>query len=348
VTETSDIRFAVEGGIALATLARPKALNALTLEMIRALYPRLRAWAADPAVRAVVIEGEGDRAFCAGGDVRAVYESVKTRPSDMHRVFFAEEYQVNRLIHRYPKPYVALIDGITMGGGLGLSRHGARQIATERTMAAMPETGIGLFPDIGATWFLNQCPGKVGLYLALTGARLTGADTLHAGFATHYAPSAALDDLKRALVGGADVDQAIRAVAVDPGPASLAAVRPTIDRCFGGGSVEAILSALETDGSAWALETLKTLRSKSPTSLKVTFEQLRRGRGLAIEAALTMEYRMTQVFMAGHDFFEGIRAALIDKDQSPKWRPATLAEVTAEDVARYFEPLGARDLEFAA
>ncbi len=347
MTETSDIRFAVEGGVAFVTLSRPKALNALTLEMIRAYYRRLVGWAKDPAVRAVVIEGEGGKAFCAGGDVRAVYDSVKTVPSDLNRVFFAEEYQLNRLIHRLGKPYIALIDGITMGGGLGLSVHGTHRIATEKTMAAMPETGIGLFPDIGATWFLNRCPGKMGLHLALTGARVRAADALYVGFATHYAPSDALDGFKRDLVAGTDVEAAIRKIAADPGPAPLAAARSTIDRTFAGGSVEAILAALEADGSDWAKETLKTLHPKSPTSLKVTFEQLRRGAGLAIEDVLVMEYRMTQVFMAGHDFFEGIRALLVDKDQSPKWKPATLAEVTEGDVARYFEPLGANDIKFA-
>jgi enoyl-CoA hydratase len=346
LTETSDIRFAVEGGVAFVTLARPKALNALTLEMIRAFYARLRVWATDPAIRAVVIDGEGDRAFCAGGDVRAVYDSVKTRPSDLNRVFFSEEYRLNRLIHRLPKPYVALIDGITFGGGLGLSVHGARRIATERTLAGMPETAIGLFPDIGATWFLNRCPGRLGLYLALTGARIRAADALLAGFATHYAPSTALDGFKRDLAAGADVDAAIASIATDPGPAPLAAHRAAIDRLFAGDTVEAILAALEADGSDWARATRKDLATKSPTSLKVTFEQLRRGAGLAIEEVLVMEYRMTQAFMAGHDFFEGIRALLVDKDQSPKWKPATLAEVTAADVARYFQPLGAGDLTF--
>ncbi len=347
MTETSDIRFAVEGGIAFVTLSRPKALNALTLEMIRAYYARLVPWASDPAIRAVVIEGEGGRAFCAGGDVRAIYDSVKTTPSDLNRVFFWEEYHLNRLIHRLGKPHIALLDGVTMGGGLGLSVHGSYRLATERTLAAMPETGIGLFPDIGATWFLNRCPGKMGLYLALTGARGRAADALYVGLATHYASSAALDGFKRDLVAGTDVDAALRKIAADPGPAPLAQVRDAIDRTFAGDSVEAILAALEADGSDWAEETLKTLRSKSPTSMKVTFEQLRRGAGLSIEDVLAMEYRMTQAFMAAHDFFEGIRALLVDKDQSPKWQPPTLAEVTQADVARYFEAPKTGDLTFA-
>ncbi|MBM3535445.1 MAG: enoyl-CoA hydratase/isomerase family protein [Alphaproteobacteria bacterium] len=346
MTETSDIRFAVEGGIAFVTLARPRALNALTLEMIRAFYARLVPWSKDPAIRALVIEGEGDRAFCAGGDVRAVYDSVKASPSDLNRVFFWEEYKLNRLIHRLGKPYVALVDGITFGGGLGLSVHGTHRIATERTLAGMPETGIGLFPDIGATWFLNRCPGKMGLYLALTGARVRAADALYVGFATHYAPSASLDGLKRDLVAGTDVDAAIRKIAADPGPAPLSEHRAAVDRLFSGNSVEEILTALAADGSDWAQATLKDLRTKSPTSMKVTFEQLRRGAGLAIEEVLIMEFRMTQTFMAGHDFFEGIRALLVDKDQSPKWQPPTLAEVTPAEVGRYFQPLGANDLRF--
>ena len=351
---TPDIRIAVEGGIALVTLSRPKALNALTLGMIRAFYPRLTAWASDPAVKAVVIEGEGERAFCAGGDVRAIYDSVKTSPSDLHRTFFIEEYRLNRAIHRFPKPYIALIDGVTMGGGLGLSRHGSIRVASERTMAAMPETGIGLFPDIGASWFLNQCPGEVGRYLALTGARLKGADVLHAGFGTHYVESARLAALKAALATATwDAAPAETAKAVverfasDPGRPALASEQGVIDRCFAAESVAAILSRLAAEGSQWSKATLTTLASKSPTSLKLTLAQLRHGKAMAIEAALIMEYRMVQRCMAGHDFFEGIRALLVDKDQKPVWKPATLEAVSDAEIERYFAPLGPDDLSLA-
>jgi enoyl-CoA hydratase len=350
---TEEIRFAREGGVGIVTLSRPKALNALTLGMIRAMAPRLASWAEDPAVKAVVIEGEGDRAFCAGGDVRAVYDSVKTTPSDLNRTFFFEEYRLNRAIHRYPKPYIALIDGITMGGGLGLSRHGPFRVATERTMAAMPETGIGLFPDIGGTWFLNQCPGEQGMYLALTGARVKGADVLYAGFATHYVESRDLPALRQALIAadwsadaGAAAGATIARFAADPGPSSLAGMRSWIDRGFDGRSVEAIRERLAADGSEWAESTQATLAAKSPTSLKLTFQQLRRGRGMAIEEALVMEFRMVQRCMKGDDFFEGIRALLIDKDQKPAWQPARLDQVKEAEIERYFAPLDAGELTF--
>ncbi|MBI1775457.1 MAG: enoyl-CoA hydratase/isomerase family protein [Proteobacteria bacterium] len=351
--QTADIGFQVERGIAFVTLNRPKALNALTLEMIQAIASRLSRWASDPAVHAVVIQGEGERAFCAGGDVRAVYDSVKAAPSDLHRAFFVDEYRLNRAIHRFPKPYIALIDGITMGGGMGLSVHGGIRVATERTLSAMPETGIGLFPDIGATWFLNRCPGRLGLYLALTGARLRGADVLYAGIATDFVESGRLAELKRAL-GEADwsrdpsetASTTVRRFAGSPGEAALRQHESAIDRAFAGDSVEAILAELAGLKTEWANATLATLAGKSPTSLKLTLEQLRRGKTLSIEAALIMEFRMVQRCMAGHDFFEGIRALLVDKDLKPVWRPQHLEEVRAADIEAYFAPLGAADLRF--
>jgi enoyl-CoA hydratase len=358
-----EILLGREGGLATLTVNRPKALNALTLDNYRRFAPALRAWASDPSVHAVVVRGAGERAFCAGGDVRAVYEAgrgISGHP-DLPAIFFREEYALIRCIHRFPKPYIAVIDGITMGGGAGISVNGAYRIATERTLFAMPETAIGLFPDVGATRFLNRCPGYVGRYLGLTGARLGAADALYCGFATHFVPHDRVTDLVRAL-GRAKweigkerdgVDAVLTSLAQDPGSASLATLRPEIDRCFAGGSVEKILDALAIEAKAggahadWAAETQAALVTKSPTSLKITLRQLVIGRDYNLEAALALEYRLTQHVMASHDFYEGVRAMLIDKDQQPRWQPATLAEVSDGIVDIFFAAIAGRELRFA-
>jgi enoyl-CoA hydratase len=352
VSDNEDILFGREGGVGTILLNRPQALNAFTLGMYRQLDPKLRAWAADPDIHAVLIEGAGDRAFCAGGDVRAVYEAGKgiSGDPDFTSVFFAEEYRIIRFIHHYPKPYIAILDGITMGGGAGVSVNGAYRVATEKTMFAMPETGIGLFPDVGATRFLNLCPGHIGRYLGLTGARLGAADALYCGFATHFVPRERVLELRAELTGvawqpGTERAQAEALLArfnSDPGPPPLAATRAVIDRCFAGDRVEAILDALqcETGDPQWAAETRALLLTKSPTSLRITLRQLVLGQGLALEDALKLEYRMTQHVMAAHDFYEGVRAALVDKDQKPRWQPASLAEIDAAAAESYFAPLG--------
>jgi enoyl-CoA hydratase len=350
------------GGIAILTINRPQALNALTLANYHQIAPALAAWAADPNVHAVVVRGAGGRAFCAGGDVRAVFEAGRGIGSDrdLTSVFFAEEYRLIRNIHRLPKPYVAIIDGITMGGGAGIAVNGAFRVATERTLFAMPETAIGLFPDVGATRFLNRCPGQTGRYLGLSGARLKAADALYCGLATHFVAQDRLEPVLTALAetewrmgGEADrVAALLGGFATDPGPAPLAALRPAIDRCFAADSVEAILEALAAEAASnsadagWAAETRAGLMAKSPTSLKVTLRQLTLGRGYNVEEALTLEYRLTQRFMAAHDFFEGVRAVLIDKDQAPRWQPPSLAAVDDATVAAYFAPLGDRELRF--
>ena len=360
--EAGDILFARVGGVATVTLNRPQALNAFTLGMYRRFDPMLRAWAADPAVHAVTIRGAEGRAFCAGGDIRAIYEAGRGLSGDkgLTSAFFREEYELIRRIHRYRKPYLAIIDGITMGGGAGVSVNGLYRVATERTMFAMPETGIGLFPDVGATRFLNLAPGRIGRYLALTGARLGPADALYCGFATHFVPRERVPALEAALAGiawragkeRAQIEAALAAFAADPGAAPLAARRGAIDRCFAGDTVEAILDALAGEAAAgggeaaWAGETRAILLAKSPTSLKVTLRQLSFGQGCDIEAALALEYRLTQHFMAGHDFYEGVRAALVDKDQQPRWRPPKIAEVTDAMIDGYFAPLGAGELRF--
>jgi enoyl-CoA hydratase len=268
--------------------------------------------------------------------------------------FFREEYCLIQRVHRFPKPYVALMDGITMGGGAGVSINGSHRVATERTLIAMPEVHIGLFPDVGASRFLNRCPGRIGLYLALTGARLKAADALYCGLVTHYVPQARLGDLVAGLAaldwqGGREhgqVDALLARHAEDPGPAPLAALRPAIDRCFGGGSVEEIVAALEREDADWARTALAAMGRASPLSLKITFRQLQLGVDMEIEAALALEYRMTQHCMAAHDFFEGIRALLLDKDQNPRWQHGALAEVSAAEVAGYFASLGERELRF--
>lgn len=347
------VHIDVEGAIARIRLDRQKALNALNLAMIEKILPWLDRWAKDPSIQAVVIAGAGEKSFCAGGDVRAVWEAGK-RGDDLTDRFFRQEYRLNRAIHIFPKPFIALIDGITMGGGLGLSVHGSHRVVTERSVVAMPETAIGLFPDVGATWFLPRCPGELGMYLALTGARMKAADVLGAGIATHYVPSDKLASLE-ALLASADwsegpahavVDHLLDGIAQDPGPAVLSRHSRVIDRCFGQPSVEAILAALEADGSDFAAETAAILRSRSPTSMKIAFAQLRRGASLNFDEVMKMEFRMSQACMAGHDFYEGIRAVLIDKDHKPAWNPARLEDVGPDLVERHFAPLGPRELSF--
>jgi enoyl-CoA hydratase len=345
-------RRAGRGGAVLhVALNRPRALNALTLGMIRTFDPALAAAARDPEIACVVITGAGERAFCAGGDVRAIAESLRDKGSTLSQDFFREEYVLNRRIHRYPKPYVALLDGVSMGGGFGVSLHGSHRVGTEKLSFAMPETTIGLFPDVGGTWFLTRCPGEVGTYLALTGRRVGLADALYCGYATHHVAHAALADLTAALFAAAPRDAAAVAAVIAPfaaaaGAPSLAEHRAAIDRCFGFDTVERILAALAAEGTEWARALSAELAQKSPSSLKVTLRQLRGGRGLEIEDVLIREYRMTQAFMAEHDFAEGVRALLIDKDQAPQWRPPRLDAIDDATVERYFAPLGARDLTF--
>jgi enoyl-CoA hydratase len=348
---TDDVLLTREGGALIITLNRPKALNALSLEMIRAITPALKAAATDPAVKFVLIEGTGERAFCAGGDVRAVALATKDPTSSLPSDFFREEYTLNHLIHTFPKPFIALLQGICMGGGVGLSVHGSHRVVAENNLTfAMPETGIGLFPDVGATWMLTRCPGATGMYLALTGARLGSADAYYIGYATHIVRDQDFADVRAALLTAQPVDRpAVDAVLASfmrrvLSVAPLAPHRPAIDRCFGLGSVEAILAALRIEATAWGEQQREILATKSPTSLKVTFEQIAGGKGLTIAAVLQREFRMTQRFMASGEFYEGIRALLIDKDGKPSWNPANLDAVSDKHVADYFLPLSDGEL----
>jgi enoyl-CoA hydratase len=348
-TESEEILTERRDGLVIVTLNRPKALNALSPAMCRALAAELPVWEADPAVRAVLIRGAGGRAFCAGGDVRAIWEAQKTGDAvAFGSAFFRDEYRLDRRVARFAKPWIALLDGITMGGGAGVSVHGSHRIASEKLLFAMPETAIGIFPDIGANAFFNRCPGRVGLYLGLTGARIGAADALYAGLATHFVASERMRDLTERLAGlaGAQIDRAIAEYAGDPGPAPLAALRPAIDRCFGHATVAAILAALAAESSDWARATLDTMTKASPTSLEITLRQLALGGDLAIEDVLRLDYRIALRCLQRPDFFAGVRALLIDKDGAPSWQPSRLAEITAAAIDFYFQPLGADELSF--
>ncbi len=361
-----EVRLSVEGPVGRIHLNRPKALNALSLGMIRAIDPQLRVWAADPSVRCVVITGEGGRAFCAGGDVRSVYDSGLADPhgadpNGTSVTFFREEYTLNHLIHWFPKPFVSLVGGIVMGGGVGLTMHGSHRVVGDDVVFAMPETGIGLFPDIGAGWFLPRFAGLTGRLIGLTGRRLDAADCLYAGYATHRGPAASLQAVLAALIEAdwpagddrraldATVD-AVLARVLPPGGAGdgfLAREREVIGRTFAGSSIEAIAAALAAEPAPWAREALDTFASVSPTSLKVTLRQLQLGQTMTYDQVVTMEYRMSQWAMAHHDFYEGIRAVLVDKDKSPRWQPAQIEAVHAQTVEAAFQALGAADLVLA-
>ena len=345
----SEIALDVHGHLGVIHLNRPKALNALTADMIEKLSAALKTWTSDPQVSAVAIRGEGEKAFCAGGDVRALYDARNDPSSTYHADFYRDEYVLNRMIYRFPKPYVALMDGITMGGGVGVSVHGSHCVATERTLFAMPETGIGLFPDVGGGDFLPRCPGAVGMYLGLTGARLNAADCVYAGIATHCVPSSELDKVVEALRDADDddgVDAVIAAADIDPGTSSLAENQADIDHFFGAESVVEIVAGLAAAPGEWAAKTLSVLKRKSPLSLCVTHRQLRQGGDLEFEEVMKMEYRLSQRFMAGDDFFEGVRAAIIDKDNQPGWQHASVDDVTAAEIDAYFAPLGPNELTF--
>jgi len=342
MTDDAEILFAVEDGIATVTLSRPTALNALTLGMVREFHPKLIAWAADDAVTTVVVRGAGDKAFCAGGDIRALYDN---RGTAFTVDFFREEYRLNRAIHHYPKPYVALMDGITMGGGVGVSVHARHRVVSEATMLAMPETGIGLFPDVGGSYFLPRMPGATGMYIALTGDRLRPADCVYAGIADAYIPRAEHDALIAAL-RTEPADTVLARMTTDAGPASLEENREAIDRCFSGNSVAEIETALADEDSPWASKVRAVMRGKSPLSQSVTFRQIREGAALDFDDCMRMEYRLSQHFMAGREFFEGVRALVVDKDQKPVWQHATLDEVSDAEVDEYFAPLGDAELTF--
>jgi len=345
-----EILFERRGTAGLVTLNRPKALNAVTLDMVRALTQQLRQWADDPAVTRVVLTAAGDRAFSAGGDIRELYEAGRAGKHAEALTFWREEYQLNARIKRYRKPYISLIDGIVMGGGVGISVHGSHRVAGDRFLFAMPEVGIGFFPDIGATWFLPRLPGELGAFCALTGERLATADGVAGSIATQRVPSARLPELLDGLCGAVSVDALLAAFAepVQPGP--VTAKRTAIDRLFAFGRVEDILAACDREAAAgkadagFARATAATIRTKSPLSLKIALAQVRAGRFMSFDDCMRTEFRIVSRIVYGHDFYEGVRAVIIDKDNKPVWRPASLGEVTAAEVERHFAPLETDEL----
>ena len=312
---------------------------------------QLMKWEAANDIRAVLVKGAGEKAFCAGGDIRWLADAAKKDPAHASE-FFREEYRNNAAIHHFPKPYVSLIDGIVMGGGVGVSVHGDFRVAGDRTMFAMPETGIGLFPDVGGGHFMPHLHDGLGLYYALTGARAKAADCMAAGIATHYTPTESMPALVSALLSlsfsghaHADVEAVLDNFADDPGHAVINDIRSPISRLFQGhATLDSLMTVLKTDDSDFAADTLKILDRMSPTSMRLAFEQMTRGHTLDFNDVMKMEFRIVRRVMEGHDFFEGVRAQIIDKDRNPKWLPATLEGVKDADIARYFEELGEAEL----
>jgi len=339
-----DVLFERRGHLGIVTLNRPKAVNALNAGMVKAMLQQLTDWADDDAVATVLVRGAGDRGLCAGGDIVAIYKDMLHGGTETAE-FWADEYRLNALISQYPKPYVAFMDGLVLGGGVGVSAHGSVRVVTERTRTGMPETTIGFVPDVGGTLLLSRSPGETGTHAALTGAHLSGADALFLGLADHFVPSESLPALAEALessTAAAAVERFAQAAPDSP----LAAQREWIDAAYSHDDAEEIVRSLRSAG-AEAAAAADTIEAKSPTSVKVTLESLRRVRGLSLEEALDQEYRVGLRCLAGPDFREGIRAQVVDKDRNPQWKPPTLAEVQRSDVEGYFAPLGERELGLA-
>ncbi|MBB2964786.1 enoyl-CoA hydratase [Methylobacterium sp. R2-1] len=337
-----EIAFETRGEAGLITLRRPKALNALTLPMVEAMHRQLRAWAGDARVSRVVVRGSGGRAFCAGGDIRQIHALGQAgRHADV-MAFWRGEYWLDAAVKSYPKPYIALIEGIVMGGGVGISLHGDVRVAAESYSFAMPETGIGFFPDVGATYALPRLPGCTGRYLALTGARIAAGDALAVGLATHAARAADFETIIDRLAGGGAIARAfdgLDAPATETGP--LVAERTLIDACFCADTVAEVLTRLDAaarQGSAFAEASAATIRTRSPTSLTIAQALMRRGGELSFAEAMLAEYRLAEWLMGGHDFYEGVRAVIIDKDNRPAWRPATLDDVDGAAIQAAFGP----------
>ncbi|MGB8400995.1 enoyl-CoA hydratase/isomerase family protein [Bradyrhizobium sp.] len=341
-----------EGAAGIIRLNRPKAINAVTLEMFRDIDTALDRFEADPAVGVIVLEGAGERGLCAGGDIRALYESSKIR-GDLGKILWREEYILNARIAKFAKPYVAFMDGIVMGGGVGLSAHGRHRVVTERTRLAMPEVGLGFFPDVGGTWLLSHSPGEIGTYFGLTGQTMNGPDAIHARFADAVVPSDKLAALRDVLTkirpgtGSAEIKILIDGFSTGETAGPVAAMQPKIDAWFAQDRMQDIVAALRHDGSEQAASTLKTLNEKSPRGMVVALKLLRLARkSSSLEQCLVREYRAALEVFASDDFREGIRAAVIDKDRDPKWSPAGIEDVTPAMVAPYFAEIGADELVF--
>ncbi len=337
MTDEPEVLTRVDSGVGRLTLNRPKAINSLNQTMVEAMTAVLAEWADDDAVRAVVLDGAGERGLCAGGDVVALYHSARA-DGTYARKFWFDEYRLNSAIGRFPKPYVAVMDGIVMGGGVGVSALGNVRVVTEKTKLGMPEVGIGFIPDVGGTFLLSRAPGGLGLHAALTGAPFSGADAIALGFADHFVPQNQLAAFTADIVDH-DVDTALGNHVVEPPASPLAAQRDWIDECFAGESVTDILDALRGHGAGPANDAADVIASRSPIALSVTLESIRRAARLeTLEDVLIQEYRVSCASARSHDFVEGIRAQLVDKDRNPAWSPADLSAVTANDIESYFAP----------
>ncbi|MGL4636189.1 MAG: enoyl-CoA hydratase/isomerase family protein [Beijerinckiaceae bacterium] len=334
--------FERRGPAAIITLNRPRQLNALTHGMVQAIMPRMLEWRDDPAVTRIIIRGAGEKAFCAGGDIRALYDLGKAGRVAEARPFWREEYILNHLLKTFPKPIIALLDGIVMGGGVGMSFHGSHRVASEKLMFAMPEVGIGFFPDVGASHFLPRLPHRIGSYLALTGARIGLGDALALGLVTNGVESARMGDVLEALCEPSDVDQTLASFAVSAPPAPLIEHGPMIAEIFSEADLATVfakVSQMAFGGALFATQTLETMETKSPTSMAIALEQMQRGAAMTFAEAMQMEYRIVCRIAEGHDFYEGVRAVIVDKDHAPKWKPARVEMLDAASIASHFAPL---------
>ncbi|OBJ39531.1 3-hydroxyisobutyryl-CoA hydrolase [Mycobacterium colombiense] len=342
--ESDEVLTEVEGSVGLITLNRPKAINSLNQPMVDALSAILTNWAGDHAVRAVVLSGAGERGLCAGGDVVSIYHSARSDGVEARR-FWRDEYLLNAQIAEFPKPYVALMDGIVMGGGVGVSAHANTRVVTDTSKIAMPEVGIGFIPDVGGVYLLSRAPGGLGLHAALTGAPFSGADAIAMGFADHYVPHGDVEAFRRAVVSDG-VEDALAKYATEPPASELAAQRDWIDECYAGDTVGDIVAALRGHDAGPAEDAANLIATRSPIALSVTLAAVRRAAKLAtLKDILVQDYRVSSASLRSHDLVEGIRAQLIDKDRNPQWSPAQLSAVTAADVEAYFAPVD-DDLSF--
>jgi len=346
---SGDVIVRAAGALRRLTLNRPKALNALTLDMAETMTRFLHAWAADPKVGTVLLDGAGERGFCAGGDIRALYDAAK-RGNPLPERFWATEYRLDVLIERYPKPVIVVMDGLVMGGGIGLAIHASHRVVTERSALAMPEVGIGFYPDVGATFALARAPGYVGTHLALTGERVGGADAIFSKLADIHVPAARLAGLPTALAdcrNARDIEARLSQIATPAASGSLPAAQRWIDRCYAGDDVGTMLDRLAQCDDGDARRARDAMARASPTSLKVTLRGIRSAAAFdRVEQSFQQDYRIALACIAGHDFIEGIRAAIVDKDRNPHWLPAQLADVTPEIVERHFKSVGPFELEF--
>ncbi|MDA7945919.1 MAG: enoyl-CoA hydratase/isomerase family protein [Hyphomicrobiaceae bacterium] len=340
---SDDLLVWTEGRIGRLRLNRPEALNALTHDMALGIEKALLGWRDDPEIDAVLICATGDRAFCAGGDIQDLYHSGRKSP-EPGRKFWRDEYRLNALIKSYPKPYIAVMNGITMGGGVGVSAHGSHRIVTEKTMVAMPETSIGFIPDVGGTYLLSRAPGETGIYLGLSGARMNAADAIFAGFADHYIPTKRLPDQAASLTDGASADEAVADVAAAAPDGKLESLQEKISQAFAqSGPLDCVreLQRMAESGDEWAEKTRNMIAKNSPFAVAATFAAIHKARKLqTLEECLSLEYNFAYRAIAGHEFLEGIRAMVIDKDRKPDWQPATLEDVTTTMVEDALAPLG--------